>query len=702
MNAAEVVPVKGRVRLWDLLGAVGLLGVLSIMIVPLPPWSLSVLVVTNLALSVMVLLVVLSIKDVLDFSIFPSVLLGLTLFRLALNLASTKLILLSGNPGAVIEAFGKVVVRGDAVVGFVVFLILVVVQFLVITKGSERVSEVAARFTLDAMPGKQMAVDAEMNAGLIDEKQARSRREAIQREADFYGAMDGASKFVRGDAVAGLVVVAVNIIGGVIIGMMRRNMDVLDVLRTYTVLTIGDGLAHQIPALVVSTAAGVLVTRSATRAPVGQEWARQLSANPRSIGMAAGTMGILGVTGVLTGLPVVPFLAVGGGLAALAYAARRAAQAPVTVTSPRPASSESTKTAPEDMAALLTVEPLELELGFGLLFLVEGSQGDLLERVGHIRKRLAKELGLVVPPVRIRDSSLLPPNTYALKIRGMEVARGDLMPNHALALADAHDSRNLAATLRGIPAKEPAFGLPALWVPDAERRKAAQEGITVVDNGAVLATHLTELLLDHAHEILSRQDLQTLLNDLKARGQNVTVDEVVPALLPLGTVHRVLQNLLAERVSIRNLAVILESLAEAATLSKDPDLLTEYARAALARQISQQYRDADGTLWCATLSPTVERRLQECLSRSERGARLILDPPFSDDLVRVISQRLAAAGSGAEKPVLLCAAGLRPYVKRHFERFLPKLAVLSTNEVTADTRVKTLGVVDVPTRVAVS
>ncbi|MBK8575182.1 MAG: flagellar biosynthesis protein FlhA [Elusimicrobia bacterium] len=695
---AETAPSQGRIRLWDLLGAIGLLGVLGMMIVPLPPWAVSVLVVTNLALSVMVLLVVMGIKDILEFSIFPSVLLGLTLFRLALNLATTKLILLSGNPGDVIEAFGKVVVRGDAVVGFVVFLILVIVQFLVITKGSERVSEVAARFTLDAMPGKQMAVDAEMNAGLIDEKQARTRRESIQREADFYGAMDGASKFVRGDAVAGLVVVAVNIVGGVIIGMARRNMDIVDVLRTYTVLTIGDGLAHQIPALVVSTAAGILVTRSATRAPVGQEWARQLSANPRSIAMAGGTMGILGFTGVLTGLPVIPFVLVGAGLGVLAYAAARATAAPVAVTTPRKA--ETPKTGPEDMTSLLAVEPLELELGFGLLFLVEGAEGDLLDRVGHIRRRLARDLGIVVPPLRIRDSSLLPPNTYALKIRGLEVARGDLMPGHALALADAQEGRNLATLLRGVPAKEPAFGLPALWVPDTERRKASQEGITVVDNGAVLATHLTELLLDHAHEILSRQDLQSLLNDLKARGQAVIVDELIPALLPLSTVHRVLQNLLSERVSVRNLSIILEALAEAATLSKDPDLLTEYARAALSRQISSHYRDAEGVLWCATLSPVVERRLQESLVRSERGSRLVLDPSFSDELVRSISLRLAAPAGGTERPVLLCAAGLRPYLKRHFERFLPRLVVLSPNEVTADTRVKSLGVIDAATRVA--
>jgi flagellar biosynthesis protein FlhA len=700
MSVTDAPLSKGRVRMWDMLGAVGLLGILGMMIIPMPSWSVSFLVVTNLALSVTVLLVVMGIKDVLDFSIFPSVLLGLTLFRLALNLATTKLILLSGDPGTVVEAFGKVVVRGDAVVGFVVFIILVIVQFLVITKGSERVSEVAARFTLDAMPGKQMAVDAEMNAGLIDERQARTRRESIQREADFFGAMDGASKFVRGDAVAGLVVVAVNIIGGVVIGMMRRNMDIVDVLRTYTVLTIGDGLAHQIPALVVSTAAGILVTRSATRAPVGQEWARQMAANPRSIAMAAGTMGILGITGLVTGLPVIPFLAVAGALGALSYGAKKATAAPVTPTTPR--APEPPKTGPEDMSSLLAVEPLELELGFGLLFLVEGSDGDLLERVGHIRRRLARDLGIVVPPVRIRDSSLLPPNAYALKIRGLEVARGDLMPGHSLALSDSQDGRNLSATLRGVPAKEPAFGLPALWVPESEKRKASMEGITVVDNGAVLATHLTELLLDHAHEILSRQDLQTLLNDLKARGQTVTVDDLIPALLPLGTVHRVLQNLLAERVSIRNLSIILEALAEAASMSKDPDLLTEYARAALSRQISLQYRDPEGALWCATFSPAVERRLQESVTRGERSSRLVIDPGFSDELVRALSMRLAAPAGGSERPVLLCAAGLRPFIKRHFERFLPRLVVLSPNEVTADTRVKSLGVVDVAARTAVA
>jgi len=682
------VPLKAV----DLVGALGLLSILGMMILPLPPWLLSFLLIVNLALSVVVLLVATTVRDVLEFSVFPSVLLGLTLLRLALNLASTKLILLTGDPGTVVESFGKVVVRGDPVVGFVVFLILVIVQFLVITKGAERVSEVAARFTLDALPGKQMAVDAEMNAGLIDEKQARVRREAIQREADFHGAMDGASKFVRGDAVAGLVIVAVNIIGGVVIGMVRRNMDVVDVLRTYTLLTIGDGLVHQIPALVVSTAAGILVTRSATKAPLGGEWVRQFAANPRSLGLAGGVMAALGVTGVVTGLPVLPFLAVGGVMGVLSWMAKKetavATPAAVTVTAEK-AGSELAKHS-DDVTSLLLVEPLELELGYGLLFLADAErEGDLLARVAHIRRRCAKELGLVVPPIRIRDSSALPTNAYALKIRGLEVVRGELMPGHSLALGGEGLS-----SVRGIPAREPAFGLPALWIPDADRRAAEMDGLTVVDNGSALATHLTEVLLDHADEILSRQDLQNLLNDLKSRGQTSVVDELVPGLIPMSSLHRILQNLLGERVSIRNLPTILEALSEATTISKDPDLLSEYARAALARQISQQYRDSDGVLWCVTLSPDLERRLQESMVRGERGPRLVPDPALSDEVVRSLTARLAASGGGTERPALLCSAGLRPHMKQHFGRFLSRLVVLSFNEITSDTRVKSVGVVD--------
>lgn len=678
-------------RTLDVLTAFGILGVLATMILPLPTWLLSFLLILNLAMSVTVLLVVLNIREILDFSIFPSVLLGLTLFRLALNVASTKRILMSGDAGAVIEAFGQIVVRGDAVVGFVVFLILVVVQFLVITKGAERVSEVAARFTLDALPGKQMAIDAELNAGLIDEKTATQRRQNIQREADFYGAMDGASKFVRGDAIAAIMIVGINILGGAILGFWRRHMDLADVLRTYTVLSIGDGLVHQIPALIVSTASGVLVTRSATQSPLGQEWARQISANPRALGMAGFTMSLLGVTGLFTGLPVVPFLVVGGTLAAMAWVTRPGAR-PVPAPAAAPAGGEKDAgRAAEDLSALLAVEPLELELGYGLLFLVDtGQGGDLLNRVVSIRRRCARELGFVLPPVRIRDSSALYNNTYVVKIKGAEVARGDLMPGYCLAMGG-----DGIKNVRGLPAKEPTFGLPALWVAESDRRTAEMEGLTVVDNASVVATHLTEVLRDHAHEILGRQEVQTLLNDLKARGQTAVIEELIPGVLSAGAVHRVLQNLLNEKVSIRNLLQILEALSEAAGLTKDPDLLTEYARASLARQISQQYRDEEGTLYGATLSPDLERRLHDSMPKGERTARLVLDPALSDDVARRLLELFSAPAGAADRPVLLCSASLRAVVRRHFERFVPRLTVLSYNEITADTRVKSIGVVGV-------
>jgi len=679
-------------RTLDVLTAFGILGVLATMILPLPTWLLSFLLILNLAMSVTVLLVVLNIREILDFSIFPSVLLGLTLFRLALNVASTKRILMSGDAGAVIEAFGQIVVRGDAVVGFVVFLILVVVQFMVITKGAERVSEVAARFTLDALPGKQMAIDAELNAGLIDEKTATQRRQNIQREADFYGAMDGASKFVRGDAIAAIMIVGINILGGAVLGFWRRHMELADVLRTYTVLSIGDGLVHQIPALIVSTASGVLVTRSATQSPLGQEWARQIAANPRALGMAGFTMSLLGVTGLFTGLPVVPFLVVGGTLASMAWVARPGAAPSAATAAPVPGSAEPSRSN-EDLSALLAVEPLELELGYGLLFLVDTAQGgDLLNRVASIRRRCARELGFVLPPVRIRDSSALYNNTYVIKIKGAEVARGDLMPGYCLAMGG-----DGIKNVRGLPAKEPTFGLPALWVAETDRRSAEMEGLTVVDNASVVATHLTEVLRDHAHEILGRQEVQTLLNDLKGRGQTALLEELIPGVLSAGAVHRVLQNLLSEKISIRNLLQILEALSEAAGVTKDPDLLTEYARASLARQISQQYRDEEGTLYAATLAPDLERRLVESMPKGERTARLALDPALSDDVARRLLELFSAPVGAADRPVLLCSASLRAAVRRHFERFVPRLTVLSYNEITADTRVKSIGVVGAET-----
>ncbi|MFN0118803.1 MAG: flagellar biosynthesis protein FlhA [Elusimicrobiota bacterium] len=672
---------------FEALSAIGVIGILMMMLVPLPTWLISFLIVLNLALSMTVLLMTTYIKDVLEFSVFPTLLLGLTLFRLALSVASTKLILLQADAGSVLQAFGEVVVKGNAVVGFIVFLILIIVQFIVITKGAERVSEVAARFTLDAMPGKQMGVDAELNAGIINDEQAKTRRSMIQREADFYGAMDGASKFVRGDAIASIIVVIVNIVGGVSIGFMQKSMDWMDIIKTYTILSIGDGLVHQIPALIVSTATGILVTRSGDKATLGQELGSQFSLNPRSLGMTGGILGLLGGIGLFTGLPAFPFLFVSGLTSGLAYvlskARKEADEKPVKT------SDKNLPKTPEDVMPLLNVEALEIELGYGLLYLVDETQGgDLLERVAMVRKQCAKDLGIVVPPVRIRDNGLISNNTYAVKVRGLVVAKGELLPKHYLAMSTGLEER----PIEGISTKEPTYGLPALWVKENMKREAEVSGYTVVDNASVIATHLTEIVKSHAHELLGRQEVQALINDLKTKGFTAICDELIPGVLSLGMIQKVLQNLLRERVSIRNLLTILESLGDTAPSTKDIDVLTEYSRASLARQISQQYRDREGVLYCVTFSPETEKVLFQSIQRNDRNAHLILDPAYYDRLVQQISEQLNSP-MAAGTPVLLCSPSIRPYLKKQLDRSISNVVVLSYNEVTPDTSAKSIGMI---------
>ncbi len=581
-----------------------------------------------------------NIQGALQFSIFPSLLLITTLFRLALNVSSTRLILLQGYAGEIIRAFGNFVVGGNYVVGFVVFLILVVIQFIVITKGAERVAEVAARFTLDAMPGKQMSIDADLNAGLIDEKEARRRRAEIEREADFYGAMDGASKFVKGDAIAGLVITAINIIGGFAVGVGQRGMGLGEALQHYTLLTVGDGLVTQIPALLIATATGIIITRAASEANMGRDVSHQLLSEPRVLAIAAG---VLVLFAVVPGLPTVPFLVLSLLFGLLGYASSRRHQERQVQEMEKEAQREAEEAKkPERVSALLKLDAIELEIGYSLIPLVDANQGgDLLDRITMIRRQIAIELGLVVPPIRIRDNMQLGPNAYVIKIKGIEVGRGELMPGHYLAMESGPVSKRVS----GIETREPAFGLPALWIPEEAKEEAELAGYTVVDSPSIIATHLTEIIRSNAAELLGRQDVKKLLDELK-EDHAALVDEVVPELLTVGEVQRVLQNLLREGVPIRDLVTILETLGDFAWATKDQIFLTEKVREALARQISKQYTNDQGYIPVITLDPAWEQEIADALQHTDRGLTIALAP----ERVEAFYDGLSARWSGPRPP----------------------------------------------------
>jgi flagellar biosynthesis protein FlhA len=671
----------------DVALALAVLGVLAVMLIPLPPLLLDLLLTSNLALSLLTLLIGMYILRPLDFSVFPSLLLLLTLFRLSLNVASTRLILLRGSEGPqaagqVIHAFGLFVVGGSYVVGAVVFLILVVIQFVVITKGAGRIAEVAARFTLDAMPGKQLAIDADLNAGLVSEADARARRREIAREADFYGAMDGASKFVRGDAIAGIIITAVNIVGGLIIGVLQQHMEILDAVTTYSLLTIGDGLVTQIPALIVSTAAGLVVTRAASDSELAVMVQRQFTGHHRALAITAASLLILGLIPGLPGTPFLVLAAVTGGVAY--HGAREKQQGKTADTLAAPVAA-----GPEKVEKLLALDPLELEVGYSLIPLVDpGQGGDLLERVRLVRRQFATDLGFVVPPVRIRDNLQLKPAVYAVKIRGQVVARGEVMSGHYLAMNPGTATGSLA----GVSTTEPTFGLPAQWVAADERERAQVMGYTVVDPSSVITTHLTETIRRHARDLLVRQEVQALVDLLKPTHPSV-VDTLLPNLLPLGTVQKVLQNLLAESVSIRDLALILEVLADAAPATKDPVLLTEYVRQALRRAICRELATADGLLKVFTLNPAVEQQLADGLADGDQGRYLALEPRAAQRLIEAIA-RTIGQGVPDGTPVLLCTPAIRPHLKRLTERYLPHLAVLSYNEIGPEVTLKALAMVE--------
>lgn len=675
----------------DLLIAIGLVGILAVMIIPLPAFMLDLSLTMSLTLSLLILLVAIYTDRSLDFSIFPSLLLMTTLFRLSLNVATTRLILTAGHQGkgavgSVIEAFGHFVIGDSYVIGFVVFVILVVINFIVITKGSGRVAEVAARFTLDAMPGKQMSIDADLNAGLITEAEARTRRKEIEKEADFYGSMDGASKFVRGDAIAGIIITIVNVVGGLLIGIFQRGLDLQTAAKTYTMLTIGDGLVTQIPALIVSTAAGIVVTRNSSSSNLGNEMATQLFLKPRAVAIVAV---IIASFGLIPGLPTLPFFMVAAFLGGTAWVITKFQQ---EKKDRELAAKEeaSKKPAKENIESMLPLDLVELEVGYGLINIVESDQsGDLLERIVSIRKQFAVDMGIVVPSVHIRDNLQLQPGEYRVLIKGNKVAGGVLRPENLLAM----DPGNVSTPIPGIATKEPAFGLDALWIGKAQKEEAEIAGYTVVDLPTVMATHLTEILRTHCHELFGRQEADALIENFKKNYPKV-VSELIPDVLNLGTVVRVLQSLLKEQVSIRDLLTIFETLADEGHKVKDPEVLTESVRKALSRSITQKYVNDRGEVAVMTLAPRVEELVSNSLLQTEQGVQLVMDPRQAQTLLTQISKTIELHPEIAGQPILLTSSTARRHLFKLTSRFLPQVVVLSHNEIAADARISAVGLVE--------
>lgn len=636
----------------------------------------------------MILLVSMNTKEALQFSIFPALLLITTLFRLALNVSTTKLILGQAKAGDVVATFGSWVSQGQPVIGFIVFLILVVVQFIVITKGSERVAEVGARFTLDAMPGKQMSIDADLNAGLINEQQAKDRRSKIEREADFYGAMDGASKFVKGDAIASIIMLIINLLGGFIVGMTIHGMDFGTALNTYSILTIGDGLVSQIPALLISTASGLIVTRASSEGNLASDITSQLFAYPKLIYIVAGTIAMLGLFTPIGPVATLPF----AGL--LAYAAwkmqKNADLKQIEQEQEEEEQQIEEVRSPESVINLLQVDPIEFEFGYGLIPLADASQGgDLLDRIIMIRRQCALELGLVVPVIRIRDNIQLKPNEYVIKIKGNVVGNGELLLNHYLAMSPGMDDDSIT----GIETSEPAFGLPALWIDESTKDRAELSGYTVVDPPSVVATHLTEMIKKHAHELLGRQETKTLVDNLK-ENYAVLVDELIPSVLSIGDVQKVLAKLLREKISIRDMVTIFETLADYGTYTKDPDILTEYVRQALSRQITQQFTQQGETMRVITVGPSLEKKIAESVQQSEQGSYLALDPQSTQTVFQKLTEQINRLIQSGQQPIVLTSPTIRMYLRQIIERTMQDIPVLSYSELEPNVEIQSVGVVN--------
>lgn len=672
----------------DLIVMMFVLGMIVMIVIPVPKALLDVLIIMNIFISMTILLIAMSTKEPLEFSVFPSMLLITTLYRLSLNISTTRLILGQGNAGSVIQTFGSFVIGKNAVVGFMVFLIIIIVQFIVITRGAERVAEVAARFTLDAMPGKQIAIDADLNAGLINEQQARERRQTIEREADFYGAMDGASKFVKGDAIASMLIVAINIIAGFIIGVAMNKQPFTQALHTYTMLSVGDGLVSQIPALLLSTATGLMVSRAATDGNMGEDVVRQLFGYSRALYIVSGAILLLGI---VTPIGIIPVLPISGGAALMAYRMQRSKKEVALKEVEATTRSERAETKkPENVYQLLTVEPIEFEFGYGLIPLVDSKQGgDMLERVVMIRRQLATELGLVLPIVRMRDNIQLKPTQYVIKLKGVQVSEGEIVIGHWLALSPGVDH----PSVQGIRTKDPTFGLPAVWVNAQMKIQAEVNGYTVVDAPSVIATHLTEVLRKHSHELLGRQETKALLDHVKTFNA-AAVDDVYPNTLSLGQIQNVLSNLLQEKVSIRDLVTILETLADMGRQTQEIDVLTERVRQALARQICHEFTLPNEPMTVITLGSSVEQRVQQSLIEQGGSMYVGMDPAEAGQIIRSLQEEVNKLQGLGKTPILLIHPQLRLAVRRWIVRYLPDLVVLSFNELDPAVEIQSGGVVN--------
>ncbi|MDI3540523.1 MAG: flagellar biosynthesis protein FlhA [Thermosediminibacterales bacterium] len=672
----------------DILVVIAVIAIVIMMIIPLPTFILDLLLTFNITLALVILLVSMYTLEPLQFSIFPSLLLLTTLFRLALNVSSTRLILINGFAGNVIRAFGEFVIGSNALVGFIIFLILIVIQFIVITKGAERVAEVAARFTLDGMPGKQMSIDADLNAGLITDAEARKRRLDIQREADFYGAMDGASKFVKGDAIAAIIITIINIIGGLITGMIFKNMDFSTAVSHYTLLTVGDGLVSQIPALLISTATGIIVTRAASDSNLGEDLLKQILSHPKVLLIASAALAFLGI---MPGLPTIPFFVLSAIMGFSGYSMYHTGKKEISKVEEEEIKKETDYLKkPENVVSLLQVDPIELEFGYGIIPLADVNQGgDLLDRVIMIRRQCAVEMGIIVPVIRIRDNIQLRPNEYVIKIKGVEVSRGELKPDHYLAM----NPGTVEEEIEGVQTVEPAFGLPAVWISKEKKDKAEMLGYTVVDSPSVIATHLTEVIKRYAHELLGRQEVKMLADSVK-ESHPALIEELVPKVLSLGEIQKVLANLLKEGISIRDLVTIFETLADYGNITKDPDMLTEYVRQALSRVITKKYV-YDNRLKVITLDPKLEELIRDSIQQTDHGNYLSINPEITQKIFTSLSNEIKKFSSINQEPVILTSPVVRLFFRRLIEHTFPNLAVLSFNEIEPRVEVQSIGMVSI-------
>ena len=663
-----------------------LLAAIIFLIIPLPSWMLDVMLAFNISMALVILFTCLFVKEVLDMAFFPTILLFTTIFRIALNVSSTKLILTTGNPGNVVATFGSFVGGNNLVVGSIVFIILIIVQFMVINKGSERVAEVTARFTLDAMPGKQMAIDADLNTGAINDEEAKRRREKIQEESSFFGSMDGAVKYVKGDALAGLLITMINIVGGIIMGVMFQGMEIMDAVQRFTILTIGDGLVSQIPSLMIALATGILVTKASKEADFGDVLVRQLFGLPKVLYMVGGTMLLL----AFTPLPWQIFIPYGAAFLALGRVIQTRIGVEAIETEVETGEGEAEEIRrPENVVSLLQVDPIELEFGYGIIPLADINQGgDLLDRVIMIRRQVALELGTVVPIIRLRDNIQLNPNQYIIKIKGIQVSEGEILFDHYMAMNPGFVEEEIT----GIPTVEPSFQLPAVWITESQRERAESLGYTVVDPPSIIATHLTEIIRVHIAELLTRQDVQNLINNLKENNQTL-VDELVPKLLGIGEIQKVLQNLLREGISIRDLLTILETLADHAAVTRDVDILTEYVRQSLKRAISAKVFMDGETTSVVTLDPKLEQEIMGSVKQTEQGAYLNMDPERTKGIMDSLGNEITKLENLGRSPIIITSPIVRIYFKRMTEDYYKDLIVVSYNEIDSGVELQSVGMV---------